>query len=245
MSLPKIDSPRYSLYLKGIDKQIKFRPFTVKEQKILLLAKEEVKEDKNRIIEAIKQIIELCTFDLGVSVDDLPLFDIEWLFLHIRAKAVSDVITIPVKYKFDSGNEKRTKLNISVSDIQLKEYEEHTNKIVLDEDTKIGVVMKYPTIKMYEENLESLSSIEACIDYVFDENDIYYFKDSTHEERQDFVESFDLQMLRKVSSFFETMPKLYFKTEVTMKDDPDEQGNQEIKKLPIVLSGLNDFFTYV
>ena len=135
MSLPKIDSPRYSLYLKGIDKQIKFRPFTVKEQKILLLAKEEAKEDKNRIIEAIKQIIELCTFDLGVSVDDLPLFDIEWLFLHIRAKAVSDVITIPVKYKFDSGNEKRTKLNISVSDIQLKEYEEHTNKIVLDEDT--------------------------------------------------------------------------------------------------------------
>lgn len=244
MSLPKFDVPRYSLYLKGIDKKIKYRPFTVKEQKILLLAKEEAKEDKTRIIEAMKQIIELCTFDLGISVDQLPLFDIEWLFLHIRAKAVSDVITIPVKYTFPSGNEKRTKLNIKVEDIQLKEHEEHDKKIILDEQSKIGVVMKYPTISMYEENMESLNSIESCIDYVFDEEDIYYFKDYTPEERQEYVETFDLQMLRKVSEFFETMPTLHYKTEVTLKDEPDENGETDKKTLPIVLSGLSDFFMF-
>lgn len=223
MALPKIDIPRYKHHLYGVDKEIKYRPFTVKEQKILLQAKES--EDADTEVDAIKQIIDLCT-DSKLNVDELPFFDIEDLFIRIRSKSVSEVSEILYKNK-DTGE--RVTVSVNLNDLKVEPKEGHEKKIMLTDD--IGVVMKYPTLDMILSG-EKDNFIPKCIDYIFDQNEVY--NDFTTEELEEWVDDFDTGAMYKINNFFATMPRIRYETEIAFKD-----GETEVLKL----EGLSDLFT--
>lgn len=222
MALPKLDIPRYSHHLYGIDKDIKYRPFTVKEQKILLQAKES--KDAGEEVDAIKQIIDLCT-DQKLDVDSLPFFDIEDLFVRVRSKSVSEVSEIYYKNK-ETGE--RVKVVVNLDDLRVEPKEGHEKKIMLT-DT-IGVVMKYPTLDMILQGSQE-DFIPRCIDYIFDENEVY--NDFTTEELEEWVDDFDTGALYKINNFFSTMPRIRYETEIEFKN-----GEKET----LVLEGLSDLF---
>jgi hypothetical protein len=224
MALPKIDIPRYGHHLYGIDKDIKYRPFTVKEQKILLQAKES--KSTGEEVDAIKQIIDLCT-DGKLDVAGLPFFDIEDLFIRIRSKSVSDVSEIWYKNK---ETDERVKIVVNLSDLRVEPKDGHEKKIMLT-DT-IGVMMKYPTLDMILSDNKQDDFIPKCIDYIFDENEVY--NDFTTEELEEWVDDFDTGAMYKINNFFRTMPRIRYETEVKFKD-----GQTEVLKL----EGLSDLFT--
>lgn len=226
MSLPKIDLPRYKHYLKGLDKTVTYRPFTTKEQKILLNAKDS--EDGDQIVEAVKQIIELCIKE-DIDVDDMPIFDIEDMFMRIRAKSVGEEITIRYKVK---NSDKRIKVDINIDDIKVEEQEGHTKKLQLSDS--IGAMMRYPTYKIIAEcGSDDELVVQKCIDYIFDNEEVHHLNDYSQEEIDDWFESLDIEASTKITQFFQTMPKLRYETEVDV-------GEGQVEKL--VYTGLQDFF---
>jgi len=225
-SLPKLDLPWYKHHLVGLDKDIKYRPFTVKEQKILLRAKES--NDAQDMVDAMKQITELCTQD--VVADELPFFDLEDIFLRIRTKSVSEVSEIGYKVK---DTDEKISVQINLDDVKVTKLPEHEKKIMLT-DT-VGVVMKYPTLEMLSgEATTDEDMILNCIDYVFDTEEVYHFKDVSKEEAQEWVENFDTSVMLKIHKFFETMPRLRHEVEIELKD-----GTKETLKF----EGIQDLFT--
>lgn len=228
MGFPKIDLPRYKHKLFGLNKEIKYRPFTLKEQKILLLAKQS--EDSDQMIEAIKQIIELCT-DSSVNPDELAFFDIEDLFVRIRSKSVSEVSELLYK---DKETEKKFKVKINLDDVKVTVPENHTNKIMITDS--IGMVMKYPTLEMIKrkENFNDDDIIKSCIDYIFDDSGMYYPKDEPKEMLDDWIENLDSKSLVKIQEFFNTMPRL--RHQVTLKLD-------ENRTETLTFEGMESFFT--
>ncbi len=227
MSLPKLDLPKYTHHLVGIDKKITYRPFTVKEQKILLHAKQS--EEPNDQVNAIKQIIEMCTYE-DINVDELPFFDIEDLFLRIRTKSVSEVSEI--MYKVRDSDEK-VKVKINLDDVKVQKKDGHDKKIMLT-DT-IGVMMKYPSLELLSKpDLQNEDLITQSIDYVFTSEEVFYFKDFTGQEVEDWVEQFDVTVLKKIYEFFDTMPRIRHSVDVTLRD-----GSKETIKF----EGLQDLFT--
>lgn len=230
MGLPKLDIQRFKHKLTGIDKVVSYRPFTVKEQKILLMAKES--QSREEEIDAMCQIIELCTFG-EVDAKTLPVFDVEDLFIRIRSKSVSDVCEIG--YKVIDTDEK-VKLTIPLEEVTVYIDPEHEKKFMLT-DT-IGVVMKYPTLGMaFDDSGDKVKQddtmIKACIDYVFDEDQIYHFNEFSEEEVEEWLESFDTHTLKKIAKFFATMPSVYYKTEVELSDG---------RKTEVELRGIHNFF---
>lgn len=242
--LPKIDVPIYNVKLLSNGKNLRFRPFTVKEEKLFLMANEG--EDLDNVVDTIKQILNNCILD-DFDVNSLPLFDIEHLFLNIRARSISEVVNL--KYKCNNNvideetkEEKKcnniVEIDLNILQIEPEKQEGHTNKIEITE--KMGVVMKYPnfdTLKKFDVENEADSIIKItvdCIDYVYDADTIYYAKDFTEQDLIEFIESMQAKDLEKIKTFFDTMPK--------MKKDIDFKCNKCGHEEKIELEGIQNFF---
>jgi DNA-directed RNA polymerase subunit M/transcription elongation factor TFIIS len=215
--LPKIDVPMYSVELPLTKKKVRYRPFLVKEEKLLMMAMEA--DDIKGITTTIKQIVNNCILD-EIDVDSLPVMDIEFLFLQLRARSVNEIVELSYKcnniLKDDEGTEKIcnhiVKFDFNILEIKPTHDENHSNKIELN--SELGIVMRYPTfesIEMIEDESDVnkvFSILTTCIDYVYDKDNIYYAKDVPSKDLNEFIESMTREQFDKVKNFFETMPKL-------------------------------------
>jgi hypothetical protein len=241
MPLPKIATPTYQLELPSSGKSIKYRPFLVKEEKVLILALES--QDVKQITLAIKSVLKDCILTKGIKVEDLPSFDIEYIFLNIRAKSVSESIELIVTCSDDGETEVPVK--IFVDEIKVQKNPEHTTEIKVDDE--IVIKMKYPSLDQFIKNnfdfssQESLSTIEksfdiisSCIESIFTADESWASGDCTKKELIEFIESMNTEQFKKIEKFFETMPKLTHTFKVT---------NPKTKVENIVtLEGLTSFF---
>ena len=239
MALPKIEVPTYELTLPSEDKKIKYRPFLVREEKILYIAMET--GQNKEMINALKDVVGACTFDT-LNVDRLPIFDIEYLFLQIRAKSVSEITKFRTICPDDGKTYVETEVDLTKVEVQVDD--EHTNRIVLDTQRNLGLVLKYPTLKNYDVG-RGLDNIEIdkvfnilidCVDHIFEGDKIYPAKDTSKQELKDFIEGLPQDAFTKIKSFFDTMPKLKHEIEVT---NPNTNVTSKI-----VLTGIADFFGY-
>lgn len=236
MALPIVEVPTYELTLPSQDLKVKYRPFLVKEEKVLLIAVET--GDEKEIINAIVEIVQSCTFD-KLNAKELPIFDLEYLFLQIRAKSVGEVS----KFKILCPDDKKTYANaeIDLSKVEVQVDDNHTNKVLLDEKRKLGVVFTYPTIDSVSvgENIKADSKtlfnvLVNCIDHIYEGDKIYPAAESTKEELDQFVEDLTQEQFETFRHFFETMPKLKHDVEV-------ENPNTKVKS-KVTLQGIQDFF---
>lgn len=242
--LPKIDVPIYELTLPLTNKLIHFRPFLVREEKILLMAMES--EDIDSILLAVKQILTNCCLD-DLNVDELPVTDIEYLFLNLRARSVNEVVELPYRCNNKVGEEDEQKecgnivtLEMNLLEIRPELHEKKIDKIELTE--KMGILIKYPSFKMVEEaqkqegsEIDKLMNIlVACIDAVYTEETIFYSKDIPKKELLEFIEGLTREQFTKVQEFFETMPKIKKDVEFSCS----KCGYHET----ITIEGLQNFF---
>ena len=242
--LPKIDVPVFSINLLSTGKEIKFRPFTVKEEKLFLMANES--SDLKTVVDTTKQVLNNCIIS-EVDVDKLPVFDIEYLFLNIRARSVSEVVNLnykcnnEIKNENDEGTHKcghTVQIDVNILDIKPKSDKKQDNKIQITD--KVGIVMKYPTfdtIKKYDGQNESdiiMRLTADCVDYVYDDDQLYYAKDTPEEELIDFIESMQSKDLAKIKEFFDNMPKI--------SKDLDFKCNKCGYEEKITVEGLESFF---
>ena len=236
MALPKINTPTYELKIPSTGETIKYRPFLVKEEKVLLIAMES--GDTNSMLRGVKDIVEECTFN-KIKLGDSPMFDVEYMFLNIRAKSVGEVSKLRVLCQDDLKT--YANVEIDLNEIQVTVNDDHTNKIELTDE--MGVIMKYPTIDSFStagisditpENM--LDVIVACIDKIYDKKgeEVYDSKDSSKKELMDFVEQMNTTQFQDVQAFFDSMPKL--RHEITVVNPKTKVENK------VALSGLNDFF---
>ena len=238
MPLPKIATPTYSLVLPSIEKEINFRPFLVKEEKLLVLALET--EDTKQITTAIKAVIKNCIQTKGIKVESLPTFDIEYLFLNIRGKSVGESIDVNIICPDDEKTS--VKVVIDLDDIQVKKTEGHSNKVKLD-DT-LMMELKYPSLDEFiknnfdfkDENAmeQSFKLIAASIDKIYNEEEVWVAADCTKKEITEFLESMNSSQFKKIEEFFTTMPKLSHTIKVK---NPNTKVESEV-----VLEGLASFF---
>jgi len=238
MPLPKIVTPEYDLVLPSTQKKITYRPFLVKEEKLLVLALES--ENTKQITTAIKSVLKSCILTRGIKVEKLPTFDIEYLFLNIRARSVGEEVEVNIVAPDDG--ETNVTVTIDLEDIQVQTNENHTNKIKLD-DT-LMMEMKYPSLEQFISNNfdfegetdinQSFELIASCIDKIYNEEDVWSTDDCTKKEVVDFLEQMSSTQFKEIEQFFETMPKLSHTIEIT---------NPSTKvKSTIVLEGLSSFF---
>lgn len=238
MPLPKISAPTYELELPSTKETIKYRPFLVKEEKLLLIAMES--EDTKQITNAIKTVIKNCIETKNVKVESLPTFDIEFLFLNIRGKSVGEEIEVNVICPDDEETNVAIKLNID--DIQIKRDENHTNKIKLDDN--LMMEMKYPSLDQFIKNNFDLSSgnamdqsfdlIASCVDKVYNEEEVWSASDFTKKEMVEFLDQMNSSQFKEIEKFFETMPKLSHTVKVK---NPKTEVESDV-----VLEGLSSFF---
>ena len=239
MALPKIETPTYTMVLPSREGEIKFRPFTVKEEKILMMASE-TGEQKDMIM-AICDVIESCTYG-ELKCKELPVFDIEYIFLQLRAKSVGEVAKFKVLCPDDMKTYTEVELDLTKVDVQVDDG--HTNKIMIDEERKLGVVFNYPTLGTYNvsTNLDNVKTqdvfdlIYSCVDHIYEGDKIYPGRDSTLEEKKEFFDSINQNNLVDIKKFFDTMPKLKQEIEV-------ENPKTKVKS-KVTLKGLSDFFQY-
>ena len=237
MALPQANVAKYELTLPSQQKTITYRPFLVKEEKILLMALESGKSDE--MLRAIKEIVKSCTFG-ELEPDDYPLFDIEFVFLQIRAKSVGEV----AKLKVLCPDDKKTYANIEVDLSKVEVYvdDDHSNNIVLDETRQLGVVLKYPSLKSINEGImsgniklsETYEMIYNSIEQIYEGDKSYLSKDTTKEEIKDFIDGLTGDQMKKIQGFFSSMPRLEHKLNVT---NPVTKVESEV-----TLKGLADFF---
>ena len=237
MALPSVEVPRYELTLPSQDTKVQFRPFVVKEEKILLMAMES--KDNNEIITATKEIINACTFE-QLDVDKLPMFDVEYLLLQIRAKSVGEIS----KFKVICPDDKQTATDVEVdlSKIEVQVDDEHTNKVVVDEKRNLGLVLNYPSLEITKAGFDvnktdvdtMFNVITSCIDHIFEGEKTYPAKDSTREELKSFLEELPQSTFLNIRKFFDTMPQLRHEVEVN-----NPKTNVKSK---VIFKGLHDFF---
>ena len=235
MPLPKITTPTYELRLPSTDQLIKYRPFLVREEKVLLMAMES--EDESQMINAVKTILKNCIIS-KVKVDDLAIFDIEYLFLNIRAKSVGEQIELNLTCPDDG--ETTVPIELNVEDIKIQKSDEHSKIIPLTDS--ISVVMKYPSMEMFVKTnftasakTEDIFEIAAsCIEQVVEGEDVYETKSFSKKEINDFLDSLDTAQFLLIQKFFETMPKLSHTIKVT---NPVTNVESDV-----VLEGLASFF---
>ncbi len=216
MALPTIETPRYELTLPSQDIKVQFRPFLVKEEKILLVAMES--KDNNEIITATKDILKACTFD-KLEIDSLPMFDIEFLLLQIRSKSVGEVANFKVICPDDKQTATDVELDLSTVEVQVDD--EHNNNVVIDEERKLGLVLNYPSLGITKAGFDvnksdadsTFNVICSCIDHIYEGDKIYPAKDSTLKELKDFLESITQKAFGDIKKFFE-MPHLRHDVEV-------------------------------
>ena len=236
MPLPKIVTPSYELTLPSNGKKIKYRPFLVKEEKILILAIES--GNMKDITTAIKDVLANCVLTKGVNVDQLPTFDIEYLFLNIRSRSVGESIDLVITCPDDG----KTKVNskIYIDEIKVKKPKNHKSDIKIDDTYTMR--LKYPTLDQFIESNFSLDKaddtsfdiVASCIDMVFTQDEAWEAKDCTKEELIGFLEQLNSTQFREIETFFDTMPKLSHEIEV---ENPDTKV-----KSTVTLEGLANFF---
>ena len=239
MPLPKINTPTYDLTLPSTGKKIKYRPFLVKEEKILIMALET--EDISQITNAIIEILNDCILTKGISVTKLATFDIEYLFLNVRAKSVGESVEVNVICPDD--NKTSVQMEINLDSIKVQKTRGHKNIIKLDD--QYSMKLKYPSLNEFignnfdtnEGNMvdKSLSMITSCIEMVYDEEESWNASDSTKQELEEFVEQLNSKQFKSIEKFFETMPKLSHKVKVK---NPTTEVESEV-----LLEGLTAFFT--
>tara|TARA_R100000353_G_C6483754_1_gene189906 strand:+ start:377 stop:1096 length:720 start_codon:yes stop_codon:yes gene_type:complete len=238
MPLPTISTPTYELTLPSSNRKIKYRPFLVKEEKILILAMES--QDSKQIARAVKDVITKCILSKGIKVEKLATFDIEYLFLNIRGKSVGEQIEVMVTCPDD--NKTQVPMSINVDTIKVQKDENHSPDIVLDDVYTLR--MKYPSLTEFIKNnfgaLEDMNVddtfelIASCIDQVYSEEESWASEECTKKELITFIESLNSSQFKKVEKFFETMPKLSHTVTVT---NPNTQVESDIK-----IEGLQNFF---
>ena len=240
MPLPKIATPSYELELPSTGKTISYRPFLVKEEKLLVIALES--EDTKQITNAIKAVIKSCVLTKGVKVEALPTFDIEFLFLNIRGKSVGENIDLKLVCPDDEKTE--VSVSINLDDIKVQKLEGHTKQIKLDDN--LMMELKYPSLNEFIKNNfdpndksknpmdQSFDLIGSCIDKIYNEDEVWVADDCSKKEINEFLDSMNSNQFKEVEKFFETMPKLSHTVKVynpTTKVESD-----------VVLEGLASFF---
>ena len=238
MPLPTISTPTYELTLPSSDKKIKYRPFLVKEEKILILAMES--EDTKQIARSIKDVITKCILSRGIKVEKLSTFDIEYLFLNIRGKSVGEHIEVMVTCPDDGKTQ--VPMSINIDSIKVQKNDEHDKDIKLDDTYTLR--MKYPSLTEFTKTNfgtmnemkvdDTFELIASCIDQVYSEEESWSHQECTKKELSDFIESLNSNQFKLVEKFFETMPKLSHTVKVT---NPNTKVESEIK-----LEGLQSFF---
>ena len=238
MALPVLESNTFELTLPSSDVKVKYRPFLVKEEKILLQAMES--QEQKQIVQALKDIVSVCTFG-QLNVDDLPTFDLEYVFLQIRSKSVGEVVKLKILCPDTKKDYAEVDVDLSAVDVHVDD--EHRNKIMVDEEKNIGVLMKYQTINSVDPTIEYSKGASAKtlfgviadgVYQIFEGDKVHMAKDYSREELDKFIESLDSKSFKKIQRFYETMPKLMHEIDIT---------NPKTKvKSKITLSGLSDFF---
>jgi hypothetical protein len=238
MPLPKIATPTYELELPSTGQNIKYRPFLVKEEKLLVIALES--EDTKQITNAIKTVIKNCIETKNIKVESLPTFDIEFLFLNIRGKSVGEEIEVNVICPDDG--ETSVAIKINVDDIQVQRNDKHIKQIKLDES--LMMEMKYPSLDQFIKNNFDLSSnnameqsfelVASCVDKIYNEDEVWSASDVTKKELMDFLDQMNSSQFKQIEKFFETMPKLSHT--VNIKNPTTEIESE------VVLEGLSSFF---
>ena len=236
MALPKLNTPTYELEIPSTDEKIKFRPFLVKEEKILMMALET--KDNAQIISAVKDIVSECTFN-KLNISTMPMFDVEYIFLQIRSKSVGEVSKVQILCPDDKKT--YTNVEIDLNEVKVQVEEGHTNKIELTDS--MGIIMTYPNIDSFSDNgiqninaSNMLDVIGTCILQIYEDKGekVYDAKDQTRKELTEFIEQLNSSQFSEVRKFFDTMPKL--------KHDVKVKNPKTKKESKVTLSGLNDFF---
>ena len=237
MPLPRIATPTYELTLPSSDKKIKFRPFLVKEEKVLILAMES--QDSKQIANAVKDILSHCILTRGIKVEKLSTFDIEYLFLNIRGKSVGEQIEVMVTCPDDEKTQVPTSINID--SIKVQKTKGHSTDIKLDETYTLK--MRYPSLNEFiKSNFaagdinvnDTFDLIASCIDQIYSDEESWTQEDCTSKELVDFLDSLNSSQFKEIEKFFDTMPKLSHKVKVT---NPNTKVESEI-----VIEGLQSFF---
>lgn len=233
MSLPKIDQPLFEMKIPSNNKVVKFRPFLVKEEKLLLIAQQS--ESDRDILRAIKQVLNNCIVD-KINVDDLATFDLEYMFLKLRAKSVNNIVKLSYR---DNEDDQIYEFEVDLDEIEIT-MKEQNNKIKINDN--MGIVMKYPAAAITEQMTEFENEIDLlmffvkkCIDTIYDEDNVYPAAEASEAELEAFIDSLNLDTFQKIREFFDAMPQLYHKMEYTNK-----MGNQRT----IELNNLRDFFMW-
>ena len=236
MALPKVTAPTYELELPSSGKKVKYRPFLVKEEKILLIAMDS-KDDK-QITQAVIDTLGACIITRGIKPSSLPSFDLEYIFLKIRAASVGEVVTLNVTCLDD--NKTQVSHDLNLSDVEVFKPEGHDPKVMITD--KVGVIMKYPSIEHFintgladkGDAIDGLDFIVSCVDQIFDGEEVTEAKECTKKELANFVESMTQEQFDKLSKFFETMPKLQHTFKV--------KNPKTKKESEYTISGLQSFF---
>mgnify|MGYP001284398324 CR=1 FL=1 len=237
MALPIVETPRYECTLASQDVQVQYRPFLVKEEKILLMAMES--KDNNEILNATKDVLNACTYN-KIDVEKLPMFDIEYLLLQIRSKSVGEV----AKFKVICPDDKvtATDVELDLGSVNVQVDDEHTNKVVIDEKRNLGIVLNYPSLgitkagfDVNKTDTETMFKVIAnCIDHIYEGDKVYPAKDSTEKELVEFLESITQKAFLEIKKFFDSTPQLRHEVEVT-----NPKTNVKSK---VTFKGLQDFF---
>ncbi len=241
--LPKLDVPIYTINLISTGKPVRFRPFLVKEQKLFLMAAEST--DGNEMVSVIRQVLKNCVLD-EIDVDSLPTFDLEYLFMNLRARSVEEIVDLRYKcnntHKDENGEEKKcngvVEFKLNLLEVEPTKNPNHKNKIQLTEN--LGIAFKYPTFEMiqkYETMDEKdimMTILIDCIDYIYDKDSVYYAKDTTRQELEEFVDSLQQSHLEKIKVFFDTMPEV--------KKDVHFKCPKCAYEEDIAIRGLQSFF---
>lgn len=235
MALPKIDKPLFEMLLPSQNKMVKFRPFVVREEKILLMAQQSGSEKD--ILLAVKQVLQNCAQDPSFDVDDLAVFDLEYMFLKLRAKSVNNIIEVSYR---DLEDEKVYDFQIDLDEVEMLQTPDISNKIKVTDD--IGIVMKYPSVTILDDIPEDISTpdlvellVRKCIDSIYDAENVYPISEHTEEELNEFIEGLDLETFGRIKEFFDNLPKMHYSVEYE-----NSLGN----KRSVELTTLSDFFTW-
>ena len=240
MPLPKINTPTYELVLPSTGKKIKYRPFLVREEKILIMAMES--EDMNEITNAIVQILSDCIISNDVKVESLATFDIEYLFLNVRAKSVGESVEVNVTCPDDG--ETQVEMSIDIDTIKVQKTKGHKNIIKLDND--LSMKLRYPSLEQFVENNfetadgtsevgQSLSMITSCIEMIYNAEESWEASDYSKKELDEFIEQLNTKQFKEIEKFFTTMPKL---SHTIVVKNPNTGVESEV-----VLEGLASFFS--
>ena len=240
MPLPKINTPTFELVLPSTGKKIKYRPFLVREEKILIMAMES--NNTNQITDAIVQIMNDCIITRGIKVEKLSTFDIEYLFLNIRAKSVGETVEVNVTCPDDG--ETQVQMAIDIDSIKIQKNKAHRDTIKLDKD--LSLKLRYPSLSQFIENNfdldennsnvgQSLNMITSCIDMIYNQEESWNASDSTQKELEEFIEQLNTKQFKQIEKFFSTMPKL---SHTIVVKNPKTEVESEV-----VLEGLAAFFS--